>query len=286
MLFTKKRNCLKPGLTLEAVAEKRGENFTFDASDTYKAKGMTGIGRSRNVQTRKLHESVAELLLDDIKNGVYQVGQELPSERALMEEFGVGRPAVRESMAKLARIGVLEIKHGMRSKVRSVTIAPLLNEMDSAVKMSLLTRDGQRHLQQLRLLFETAVVRAIAKTVTDEQLKAIEGLQHRSELAIGDVAKFADMDVLFHRALGEAAGNPFITGIFDAFGKWLLDQRLTNFTNPKRPRVALEAHGRILEALKARDPDKAEKAVLAHLEDVHQHYWTVAEKKPPSRRSA
>lgn len=234
----------------------------------------------RNVQHRKIHEDVAGLLFEDIKNGVYEVGQELPSERALMEEFGVGRPAIRESLAKLARMGVVEVRPGMRSRVCPVSIAPLLEEMDGAVKLSLLTKEGQIYMQQIRLLFEVGVGRLIAKNLTDEQLRAIENVQRRSEEALSDPPSFAQLDVDFHRAMGEATGNPFITAIFDAFGKWLLNQRLTNYTNPKRPGMALEAHARILAALKTRDPNQVEKAIVAHLADVQTHFWSVVENKP------
>ncbi len=230
----------------------------------------------REVQRRRLHEDVADLLLEDIRRGLYAVGEALPSERALMDEFGVGRPAVRESLAKLARMGIIEIRPGLRARIRPVTMAPLLQEMGGAVAMAMLTPDGQKHMQQIRLLFEAAVARSIAFGLTDEQLKRIGRVHEQSAAALDDAAAFADMDVLFHRALGEATGNPLITGIYDALGSWLLRQRLANFANPDRPRAAHAAHGRILEALARRDPDAAEQALRDHLSDANRHYWTVA----------
>jgi GntR family transcriptional repressor for pyruvate dehydrogenase complex len=241
---------------------------------------MSESSPRRDIQRRKLHEDVTEFLLEDIKNGVYSVGQELPSERALMEEFGVGRPAIRDSMAKLARMGVVDIRPGMRTRVREVTIVPLLDEMDAAVKMTLLTPEGQRHMQQLRMLFEAFVARFIASDITDEQLRRIEDIQKESETSLADPQKFADLDVLFHRSLAEVTANPLIIGIYDAFAKWLLEQRLTNVTNnPERPKHALDAHARILDALRVRNSDAVEKAVISHINDVQEHYWSVVEKK-------
>ncbi len=232
----------------------------------------------RNVQHRKIHEDVAGLLLEDIRNGVYRVGEELPSERALMAEFGVGRPAIRESLAKLARMGVVEIRPGMRTRVCPVSIGPLLEEMDGAIKMSLLTPAGQRHMQQIRLLFEAGVGRLVARNITEAQLQALEDVQRQCEVVMDNPGSFADLDVKFHRLLGEATGNPFITAVYDAFAKWLLNQRRTNlFANPKRPGLAFQAHGRILEALKTRDPDLVEQAIAAHLDDVQNHFWSVVE---------
>ena len=240
---------------------------------------MTALTSRRAIQRRKLHEDVAEYLLEDIRNGVYKVGEELPSERALMVEFAVGRPAIRESLAKLARMGMIEVRHGSRPKVCPVTVRPLLEEMNGAVKMTLLNQDGQRYMQEVRALFEAAVGRAVVSRISKKQIKKLEDIQAKSRKALADPAVLASLDVLFHRALGEVTENPLVIGIYDAFATWLLEQRLTNFKNPDRPKRSVEAHQRILDAVKARDPNTVEEAILAHLHDVQQSYWSIMEKK-------
>ena len=79
-------------------------------------------GRKRNIQRPRVHTEVLSCLLDDIQSGVYQVGQKLPSERELMDEFGVGRPAVREALSGLARMGLIEVSPGMRARVCRLTL--------------------------------------------------------------------------------------------------------------------------------------------------------------------
>ena len=238
---------------------------------------MLSLTRKRTIQRRKIYEDVADYLIDDIKNGVYKVGEPIPSERALMAEFAVGRPAIRESLAKLARMGFIEVRPGLRAKVCPVNTAPLMAEMTGTVAMTMLSKGGQKNMQEIRLLFETAVGRAIATTITDEQIQDIEMLQSDSESALVEPERFAAMDVLFHRALGKATNNPLVTAVYDAFGTWLLDQRLKNFKKTQRPRIAFTSHGEIVEALKTRCPDKVEKAIRDHLEDVATTYWSIPE---------
>ncbi len=246
-------------------------------------KTPTAIARSRirEVHHRKIHEDVTEYLLQDIRNGTYGVGSELPSERALMAEFGVGRPAVRESLAKLARMGLIEVRPGLRAKVRTATVAPLLKEMDAAVKISLSTEEGQRHMQELRLIFESAVARHVAPHATEQQLAKLRKIQETCREALGSTERFAALDVAFHRAVGEISGNPLVTAAFDAFCAWLLEQRLSNLRRPGRMEKTLEAHGRILAALEKNDPDAAESAVLAHLSDVNTIFWSASSPETP-----
>ena len=57
------------------------------------------------IQRRSLHEEVSARLEADIHTGRYAEGDQLPSERELMERYGVGRPAVREALLSLREWG-------------------------------------------------------------------------------------------------------------------------------------------------------------------------------------
>ena len=104
----------------------------------------------REIQRRRVHEDIVEYLLDDIKSGVYKVGEELPSERDLMDEFRVGRPAIRESLLRLERMGIIETRPGVRAKICQPTVLPLLEEMSDVVKLNLQTPEGQKYFQDAR----------------------------------------------------------------------------------------------------------------------------------------
>ena len=74
------------------------------------------------IPRRKLSQAVLERLLERIRAGEFAPGAQLPSERELMEAYGVGRPAIREAMQKLERAGILTITHGERAKVGPVLV--------------------------------------------------------------------------------------------------------------------------------------------------------------------
>jgi GntR family transcriptional regulator, sialic acid-inducible nan operon repressor len=69
------------------------------------------------VQRRKLFQEVLDRLLERIRAGEFAPGDQLPSERDLMQSYAVGRPAVREALQALERDGIVSISHGERARV-------------------------------------------------------------------------------------------------------------------------------------------------------------------------
>ena len=63
-------------------------------------------------ETRKLYQQVANAIAESIREGSYQPGHRLPSERDLAEEYKVSRPTVREAMIALEIRGLVEARHG------------------------------------------------------------------------------------------------------------------------------------------------------------------------------
>ena len=74
------------------------------------------------IQRRKLSDSVQDRVLSMIKSGDLAPGSPLPSERELMSSFAVGRPAIREALQNLQRMGLVEIRHGECEVALSVSI--------------------------------------------------------------------------------------------------------------------------------------------------------------------
>src|ERR1700676_3170820 len=69
------------------------------------------------IRRRKLYEEVAARIEDMLRDGGFAPGDQLPSERELMERFDVGRSAVREAMLSLQRMGLVAVSSGERSRV-------------------------------------------------------------------------------------------------------------------------------------------------------------------------
>src|SRR6056297_2550753 len=122
--------------------------------------------KTYKIERKTLSEQVAERLEQDIRDGHYQAGDQLPSEREMMEQFGVGRPAVREALFYLQKLGFVAINSGTRPRVIKPTFDAVVPRLSGVVHQLLEDPNGQTSLQDARVLFEVAVARDAARNGT------------------------------------------------------------------------------------------------------------------------
>lgn len=106
---------------------------------------------------RKLSDEVFDRLENMITSGELEPGDEMPSERVLMERFGVGRPAIREAMQSLAKMGLVSISHGERAKVLKLTARSIFQQVDPTAKIMLAqSMDTLEDLKSARIFSSAA----------------------------------------------------------------------------------------------------------------------------------
>lgn len=221
---------------------------------------------------RKLSDEVRLRLEEMIRDEVYPLGTTLPSERDLMEMFGVGRPSVREALYALERMGLVKISTGERAKVTRPTPDHFLSSLAGAARMLLGRPEGVANFEQARLFLEEGCARYVAAHATAEQIATIEAALARNEAAIGKARAFAITDVAFHRTLTETVSNPIFLAVHDAFVDWLISQRPLPHQPEISNRESFEGHVAIVEAIRARDPERAGRVMREHLESAARKY--------------
>lgn len=220
---------------------------------------------------QKLYQQIARAIATAIGDGRYGPGDKLPSERELADDFGVSRPTVRDAMIALEFQGLVEARQGSGVYVNALA-APAADD-PAEVEV------GALELIEARRLFEGEACALSAATVTDESLALLEQL-------VGQMARsFAPEEVerleqAFHLAIARATGNAAIeAGVEDL---WTLRQQSPAcVATLRRARAhggdAVEAHRRIVAALRQRDPKAARQAIHAHLAQVIEDLLAVAE---------
>jgi GntR family transcriptional regulator, sialic acid-inducible nan operon repressor len=224
------------------------------------------LPNERIVRT-KLSDEVFSRLKQLIENGELKAGDEMPSERELMERFGVGRPAIREAMQALAGKGLVEISHGERAKVLQVTAESIFRQVDLPAKLMLSgSSDSLEHLKSARIFFERGMVREAAARATKDDIAELRALLDKQSQNIGDSELFIDADMAFHQKIAQISGNPIFAAVSGAMLGWLKSYHTEMLIWTGRENFTLAEHEEIIRAVEKGDADLAEKAMIKHLE--------------------
>jgi len=174
-------------------------------------------------------------------------------ERILMEELGLGRTPIREALHRLAAEGLVNIVPHRGMFVADISITDL------------------QKIFEVRILLEGLCARLAAQRVTDGQIAQMEELFHDLEqVPDRDIKGLMAVDERFHHLLYQAADNEFLAETLDrlyapSLRLWyLVLHRLGDV------RDAVERHREIVEALKARDGERAEAHMQQHIAQFQQ----------------
>ena len=135
----------------------------------------------------RLFEQVADILEQRIRHRKLVAGAELPSERQLMTEFGVGRTAIREALFHLQRAGVVDLRAGSRARVTAPNAEVVMTSLSSSAKFLLTDDRGIRHFQDARALFETGLARDAARNATAKDICHLSNALDTNYKSIGDI---------------------------------------------------------------------------------------------------
>ncbi|WGF89576.1 FadR/GntR family transcriptional regulator [Marinivivus vitaminiproducens] len=231
---------------------------------------------------RSAGERIADQLAEQIKQGVYPVGEAIPSERVLADSFGVSRPTVHQAVLVLARQGYLVLADGRRPRVALPKPERLEGFPVEAVAAILRQEDGHAGLEQLRQLIELGAVRLIARAGALNHIgKLLMALREGEEA--GSPEAFVAADMSFHRALIGCIENPIVSNLYDSFIGELFRRRTGLAVDRSRwPRV-LGQHRDIIDAIRVRDHLSAATILEDHLMDAYTSSLAGPQRKPRHR---
>ena len=205
---------------------------------------------------------VARKLMDLFTGGSIAPGTRLPPERQLASTLGVGRSAVREALAALEIIGIVDVRPGSGTYLRG-TASELLPQ---TLRWGLLI--GERNtaeLLELRSGLEIYVARLAAARATEGDRERIAEHVRRMRAHVGDLAAFARADLDFHNALADAAGNKVLVDQLQVVRSLLQVYADRAVHDEEAARVALDEHDRVHRAVRDGDQDAAASAMAVHM---------------------
>jgi DNA-binding FadR family transcriptional regulator len=225
---------------------------------------------------KNVHGNTVEGLGSDIVAGRYAPGAAIPPEPILCEELGVSRTVVRESIKSLIAKGLVTTGPKVGTRVQP---PDQWNWFDADVivwqTQAGLSIEFLRDLQDLRRVVEPAAVALAASRATPEDIADMEEAYAGMKQAIEFGGDYITPDLRFHQGLIRSSHNRMLVQMSRALGALLRTSFEISTTRKNGPASSLPLHRAVLDAVIARNPARAEKAVLVLIDGARQDIETV-----------
>ena len=212
---------------------------------------------------KNVHGTTVDLLGHAIISGRYAIGASLPPEPLLCEELGVSRTVVREAVKSLVAKGLIITGPKLGTRVLP---EEHWNWFDPDVitwqSQNGLTPEFLKDLQDLRRVVEPAAVSMAAERATVQDLDEIEVAFAGMKKAVEFGGDYVTFDLRFHQGLMRASHNRMLIQMSKALGALLRTSFEISTSKKDGPKSSLPMHREVLDAVIARQPVRAEKAIL------------------------
>ena len=231
------------------------------------------MNRIAPIKRRKLSDEVLERLLQLFESGELRPDDEMPSERELMERFQVGRPAVREALQSLERMGLIMIRHGGRAKVIKPTEDGIFDQIDFSARQLLAISDQNvEFLQEARQVLETGIARLAVKKASPAEIDKLKEHLDSMRRNMDQPDKFLKADQEFHLTLARMTRNPILWTAMKAVFKWLSQHRADLLGVTGLEYLTVEEHEAILKNMIDRNPEGVVKEISDHIMRLNELY--------------
>lgn len=205
---------------------------------------------------------VARRLMDLFTSGDLEPGTRLPPERQLSVTLGVGRSAVREALAALEILGIVDVRPGSGTYLRG-TASDLLPQ---TLRWGLLIgRRSTDDLLDVRSGLEIYSARLAGSRADSDDISRLADSLARMRAADADLAAFARADAAFHDALARAAGNDALVDLLHVVRSLLQVYADRAVHDADAARLAIAEHDAVFRAVEAKDEDAAASAMAVHM---------------------
>ena len=197
-----------------------------------------------------------------IENGTLRPGDKIPPEREFARSLNISRASLRTGIGYLAAMGVMKVRHGVGTFVAD---GPAEFGKASFSLMGVLHGFQSWQMFEVRLILESNLAALAAERATEEHHTALAEEVAEIFASIDSPADFLIHDVLFHRILSQASGNPILGALMETITSALYDKRRKTVERSTDLRESAEMHRMIYRAIRARNPLEARKLMEQHL---------------------
>jgi GntR family transcriptional repressor for pyruvate dehydrogenase complex len=217
------------------------------------------------VKKRRVYEDIVGQINHFIQRRKLKRGDQLPTERELVDIFKVSRASVREAIFYLEAMNLVQRRQGNGTYVIASNEEALVQPLATSLFHE---KDDLIDIFSLRRIIEPEVAQQASENAISEEIVELEEIlrEQKKEVARGMNPIRTDSD--FHHCLARIARNRVLERLLLALFDLLRQTREKYLQSEERKRRSLQGHQKILSAIKKHNPAAARKAMRQHLEEI------------------
>lgn len=233
-----------------------------------------------SAKTSKVSQNIVDQIRKAIFNGILKPGDKLPSDKELIDNFGVSKGSLREALRSLEVLGLLEIRQGAQGGA-FITEVDTEKAKEGFSNFFIFRNLSLKNLFDVRLILESHIAETVAPVITDDDLRQLAKIIQETRDALQDdrPMNYRDREVSFHLIIANATRNPLLIFLLDYVETLLLDAKKILEPGRDFSQKVLEAHERIYKALAARNVKQAKKAIVSDIKEVEAALLKLQEEK-------
>lgn len=208
-----------------------------------------------------LSDDIVQQITDLIARGILKPGEQLPAERELCKQFGVGRTSLREGLRSLTVMGILEVRLGEGTFVSDNQDRYLEKTLQWGL---LLDPKVVEDLIETRLTLESQTAFLAAQRATPDDLENIALANRELAQSIDSTESYLELDLKFHLAIARTARNNILYQLL-SMTRGYLQEWIKKALSQRQAELSLREHESILQALRQNDAEQARGAMIAHI---------------------
>jgi GntR family transcriptional repressor for pyruvate dehydrogenase complex len=217
------------------------------------------------VKKKRVYEDIVQQIRNLIQKGKLKQGDQLPTERELVDTFKVSRASVREAIRYLESMKLVESRQGNGTYVIASSEEALVQPLAASL---FLEKDNLMDIFSIRKIIEPQIAQLAAENATASEINELEDILQEQVKDLSSGINITKTDSEFHNLLIQTAKNRVLERLLLAILDLLAQKREKFLQVEERAQRSLMGHQEIFSAIKARNPVAARQAMRRHLEDV------------------
>ncbi|WP_307192914.1 FadR/GntR family transcriptional regulator [Neobacillus niacini] len=213
-------------------------------------------------------------ILSEIQLGSFKIGDKLPAERELCEQFGVSRAPIRQALSALELNGIIYSRQGEGIYVKSDQV--LSDTSQTAIVFNSISPED---IIEVRMNIEPLIVKFAAQRATDEDIEELRSTIQKMEEETKAGVYVPETDDQLHRGIAKASHNELYINIMAAISNAMKQQEMWKFirdrtvTRPDYRDINFQEHQLLIKAIEEHNVEKSVEIMTNHMQNLYDRYW-------------